>query len=88
MYANVRFPAAAVEAGSGTLLIPGSAVVRRGQLTGVYTVSKSQTALLRWVRLGREFGDQVAVLSGLQPGESLILSSQGRLYNGARIEVQ
>lgn len=88
MYANVRFPAAAVEAASGTLLIPGSAVVRRGQLTGVYTVSKSQTALLRWVRLGREFGDQVAVLSGLQPGESLIVSSRGRLYNGARIEVQ
>jgi RND family efflux transporter MFP subunit len=51
--------------------IPATAVVRRGQLTGVRVVSGDQT-VLRWVRLGRTLGDRVEVLSGLQPGERIV----------------
>lgn len=89
MYANVRFPrATAGVVGAETLLIPREALVARGQLTGVYTVGQNQTALLRWVRLGRSFGDQVEILSGLKSGESLVVSADGKLFNGARIEIQ
>jgi multidrug efflux pump subunit AcrA (membrane-fusion protein) len=69
-------------------MIPCEALVTQGQLTGVYTVSQSQTALLRWVRLGREYGEQVEVISGLQPGETLIISAEGKLYNGAPLRIQ
>jgi RND family efflux transporter MFP subunit len=58
---------------SGTrsaVTIPASAVVRRGQLTGVRVVSE-QGVGIRWIRLGRTFGDRVEVLSGLAEGDRI-----------------
>ena len=55
-----------------TLLIPRSAVVTRGELTGVFTVGADKTARLRFVKLGRARGDRVEVLSGLTAGEKLL----------------
>lgn len=87
MYATLVFP---VETAKGieTVTIPANAVVERGQLTGVYTLSQQETAILRWIRLGETLGDQVEVLSGLAPGETLILKGDGKLYNGVKVTVQ
>jgi RND family efflux transporter MFP subunit len=87
MFTTVQFP---VEKQSKTnlVLIPTEAIVNNGQLSGVYTVSESNTALLRWLRLGRTFGDQVEVLSGLNADEAYIFSAEGKLYNGAKVSVQ
>jgi RND family efflux transporter MFP subunit len=61
------------------IAIPESAVVRRGQLTGVHVVGEDGTSL-RWIRLGRrvettdEHGEtltRVEVLSGLEAGERI-----------------
>jgi multidrug efflux pump subunit AcrA (membrane-fusion protein) len=68
------------------LLVPVEALVRRGQLTGLYAVSHEGTALLRWIRTGKTHGDSVEVLSGLSDGEKYILSSEHRLYDGALIQ--
>ncbi|MBT8293276.1 MAG: efflux RND transporter periplasmic adaptor subunit [Eudoraea sp.] len=87
MYATIKFPVTA-ENQSRAALIPIEAVVHKGQLSGVYTVSESNTALLRWLRLGRSYGDRVEVLSGLSVDESFIVSSNGKLYNGAKIAIQ
>ncbi|WP_297798224.1 efflux RND transporter periplasmic adaptor subunit [uncultured Eudoraea sp.] len=87
MYATVDFPVAA-DNQSRAVLIPIDAIIQKGQLSGVYTVSERNTALLRWLRLGRSYGDRVEVLSGLTTGESFILSSNGKLYNGAKISIQ
>ena len=87
MYATVKFPIAGDNQSRATL-IPLEAVVQKGQLSGVYTVSESNTALLRWLRLGRTYGDKVEVLSGLAADESFIISSNGKLYNGAKISIQ
>lgn len=87
MYATVEFPVAA-DNQPGAALIPVNAIIQKGQLSGVYTVSERNTALLRWLRLGRTYGDKVEVLSGLTTGESFILSSNGKLYNGAKISIQ
>ena len=57
-------------------LISLDAIVKNGQLSGVYTVSQSNTAMLRWLRLGRIYGNQVEVLSGLNSDESYVVSSQ------------
>lgn len=69
------------------VLVPRNVIVNRGQLTGLYTVSQSNTAILRWVRLGRNVGDLVEVLSGLSGSESYIINSDGKLYNGAKIQI-
>ncbi len=56
------------------ITVPTSALVRRGQLTGVQVVT-SRGVALRWVRLGRSVGDgsRVEVLSGLNPGDEIVL---------------
>ncbi|EAR01817.1 efflux RND transporter periplasmic adaptor subunit [Maribacter sp. HTCC2170] len=87
MYATVRFPVAKNET-SETVMIPLDAIVNNGQLTGVYTVSESNTALLRWLRLGRTIGDQIEVLAGLTAEEQYIVSAEGKLFNGAKISIQ
>ena len=87
MYTTVQFPVAKTTKSAG-VLIPEEALVSYGQLTGVYTVSESNTALLRWLRLGRTFGDSVEVLSGLTTDERYIISAESKLYNGAKITIQ
>jgi RND family efflux transporter MFP subunit len=86
MFVTTTFP---VENTSNTTLaIPKTALVKRGELIGVYTVSESNTALLRWVRLGNSIGDQVEILTGLSQGESYIVSADSKLYNGVKITVK
>ena len=88
MFATVQFPVEKTKSTRNLIAIPKSVLVKKGELQGVYTVSKSNTALLRWLRLGNDFNDEVEVLSGLSNGEQYIVSSQGKLYNGAKITAQ
>ena len=87
MYATVQFPIIR-KTESTAILVPMYAIITKGELSGLYTVSESNTALLRWLRLGRSFGDQVEVLSGLSAEESYIVSSEGKLYNGVKVSIQ
>jgi RND family efflux transporter MFP subunit len=87
MFATVQFPVER-KAKTQMVLIPTEALVTNGQLSGVYTVSQSNTAILRWLRLGRTFGDQIEVLSGLNTDEAYIVSAEGKLYNGAKVSIQ
>jgi RND family efflux transporter MFP subunit len=87
MFATVQFPIDKKNS-SESILIPIDAIVTNGQLSGVYTVSESNTALLRWLRLGRSYGNQVEVLSGLSADESYIISADGKLFNGVKVRVQ
>jgi RND family efflux transporter MFP subunit len=87
MFATVAFPVEK-KATNRSVLIPTAALVTNGQLSGIYTVSEENTAMLRWLRLGRTLGDQVEVLSGLNAGESYILTSNGKLFNGAKVSIQ
>ncbi|HEX7845086.1 MAG TPA: efflux RND transporter periplasmic adaptor subunit [Chitinophagaceae bacterium] len=69
-------------------LVPVSAIINRDELTGIYTVSANKTALLRWVRLGKTYGDKVEVISGLSKDEKFIHASESKLYNGAPVEIK
>ncbi len=69
------------------IVIPKSVLVEKGQLTGVYTLSQSNTALLRWIRVGKTYGNSIEVLSGLSSGEKYILSYEGKIWDGAKLKV-
>ncbi len=69
------------------LLVPLSSIVERGQLNGVWTVSLSDQALLRWVRLGKTYDDKIEVLSGLKEGSKLVIDAEGRLFDGANLQL-
>ena len=90
MFVNVQFPVAnTVKSATTTdkVLVPVSVLVKQGQLTGIYTVGSGNKAILRWIRTGKNYGDQVEVLSGLTANESYIISSEGKLFNGTLIQI-
>lgn len=91
MFANVQFPverSATTATSSDRVLIPTAALVKQGQLNGIYTIGNGNVAILRWLRIGKTFGNQVEVLSGLTANEAYIVSSEGKLFNGAKVSVQ
>ncbi len=87
MFVNVQFPIEnkVQTTASNAILIPESALVHDGQLRGVYTIGTGNTAILRWLRTGKTFGNQVEVLSGLSAKEQYIVSAEGKLYNGVKV---
>lgn len=70
------------------VLIPEQLLVTKGGLKGVYTVGSDDVAILRWLRLGKKYGDNYEVLSGLANGDRIIVSAQSRLYNGAPLIIK
>ncbi|MFA7270079.1 MAG: efflux RND transporter periplasmic adaptor subunit [Sterolibacterium sp.] len=59
---------------SRKLLVPAAAVLRRGEVTGVYVVDGQAPPHLRQVRLGEALGgDGIEVLAGLAAGEKVAL---------------
>jgi RND family efflux transporter MFP subunit len=86
MFARVTLPRLTTRE---ALLVPRSALVRRGQLVGVFVVAEDDgerpAARLRWVRTGAEVGDEVEVLSGLAPGERYVTAPPAGLEDGAEV---
>ncbi|MDP4248592.1 MAG: efflux RND transporter periplasmic adaptor subunit [Bacteroidota bacterium] len=91
MYADISIPSentTATGIDGEAVLVPLSSIIYKDQLTGLYTVGSDNTALLRWVRLGRTYGDRVEVLSGLAKNEQFITRADGNLYNGIPVKIK
>ncbi|WP_097044619.1 efflux RND transporter periplasmic adaptor subunit [Flagellimonas pacifica] len=88
MYASIRLRTDKDTSANTFVTVPTKALVNKGQLSGIYTISQDNTALLRWLRLGDIYGDSVEVLSGLSKEEKYIISADGKLYNGVKVTVQ
>lgn len=73
-------------AGSGALLVPADALIRRGQLEYVFVVEEN-TARLRLVRTGGASGDQVEVLAGLDTDEDVVISNPSQLRDGQPVRL-
>ncbi|MEJ2722135.1 MAG: efflux RND transporter periplasmic adaptor subunit, partial [bacterium] len=69
------------------LMVPVSAVFRRGQLQGLFVVGADHRAELRWVRTGRKVGNEIEILTGLDAGETVVLDDASRLKDGQLVEV-
>ena len=65
--AKVAFPALA---GAAYPYVPVSALVRRGEINAVYVLVDGRLSL-RQLRLGQRTGEDVQVISGLRPGETI-----------------
>jgi multidrug efflux pump subunit AcrA (membrane-fusion protein) len=70
------------------ILIPRTAVVRRGSLQAVYVITSGELAQLRYVTLGESSGDRVEVLSGLGTQEAVVQEPAERELAGKRLEVR
>jgi RND family efflux transporter MFP subunit len=72
------------EGGEGPRWIPEDAVVRRGQLAGVFSV-EADTLRLRWVRLGQSWGDAVELLSGPTGPLDVVRNPTPDLWDGRAV---
>ncbi len=77
-YARLSLPAQ----GSGRRWVPADAVVRRGQLTGVFAVEDGELRL-RWIRLGASDADAIELLAG-PPGDLVVVREPSPLLRDGR----
>jgi len=68
-------------------ILPNSAIQRGAPGTFVYVVKPNRTVAVQKVTLGPTDGQRVAIMSGLQPGDSVVLDGTDRLRDGARVAV-
>jgi hypothetical protein len=65
------------------LVVPATAVIRQGDLTGV-TIRTADGDATRWVRLGISAGSMVEVNAGLRAGDQVVVGSTGAATVAAR----
>ena len=85
MYAEIKF---ALPQDQRTLLVPGNAVMMRSDGAKVLTVDAKQTIHARAVKLGRDLGDKIEIVSGLDPHASLVSNPTDSLREGVEVKVQ
>ena len=82
-FGRVSVPVAEVK----LLLVPQSAVLKRGQMELVF-VAQHGKAALRLVKTGKGLEGRVEVLSGLEEGEQVIVSETAKLTDGQPVTTQ
>jgi len=84
-FVNVRL---LIDVLKGAVVVPGATIQRGSQGTFVYVVTEDQTAELRMVTIKETEGNDVAIASGLKPGESVVLEGMDKVQDGGRVDVQ
>lgn len=69
-----------------TIIVPSGTIHERAGITGVFVVTEEGLAQFRMVTLGKQVSQGRVVLSGLFPGERVVVSAKGALTNGAKIQ--
>lgn len=83
------FGTASIETGNhAALLVPLAAVVSHGSLNSLWIVDGNHIASLRYITVGTKHDTSVEVLSGLNAGETIVLSPGDRELGGKKIEVR
>jgi len=82
LYGRARFPIGEKQ----ILKVPLKVILQRGQLVSVFVVDSSQVLHLRLIKTGKQYGDQLEVLSGLNDGDRIIVEGIERVKEGDRIE--
>jgi membrane fusion protein, multidrug efflux system len=72
---------------NNTDIVPSSAVQRGAPGTFVYVVKPDRTVGVQKVRLGPSDGQRIAILSGLEPGENVVIDGTDRLRDGAKVTI-
>ena len=85
MYATVTFGVALAEP---QMRIPATALVIRADGPQVVTVTEDQKAHYQKVVIGRDYGGTLDIISGIEPGATLILNVPDDLQDGESVRVQ
>jgi multidrug efflux system membrane fusion protein len=83
-FVNVRL---FVDTIANTILIPSAAIQRGPQGTFVYVVNEESIVELRLVEVLATHGDQTALSSGLEEGETVVTEGIERLRPGSKVTI-
>ena len=83
-YTEVHFK---IKSDVSTLLIPSSSLIFRSEGLRVGTIANGNHAALTPIILGRDFGNEVEVVSGLSENASVILTPPDSLVDGQAVRV-
>ena len=83
-FAQVRFTDARLQAG---LVLPSNTLLFRAEGTQVGVVDDHGKVSLRDVRLGRDFGPTIEILSGVTPSDRVVLNPADSLVSGMMVHV-
>jgi RND family efflux transporter MFP subunit len=83
MYATAFFPAP----GQATLTVPESAVIRRGQLVGLYVIEAENHARFRLIKTGRTLDGRIEVLAGVAQGDRVVIDPSHELRDGSAVTI-
>jgi RND family efflux transporter MFP subunit len=83
-YCNVHFE---VPTDANLVTIPSTALVTGNQGTQVATLDSNNKVVLKSVRLGRDLGDSVEVISGLSPSDRIINNPPETLAAGETVRL-
>lgn len=70
------------------LLIGRNAVVREGQLEGIFVVDEGRIARFRLVKTAPYDSEKLEILSGIESGETIITQSDSRIKDGTQVEIE
>jgi hypothetical protein len=83
-YTEVHFR---IKSDGSTLLLPATSLIFRSEGLRVGTITNGNHAALIPIVLGRDFGNEVEVLSGLPDNASVILTPPDSLVDGQVVHV-
>lgn len=72
---------------SKAVRVPVSAVMRRGQMELVF-IAVADHAQLRIVKTGKTLGEEVEIISGIEPGEKVITEDVAQLRDGQPVKLK
>jgi RND family efflux transporter MFP subunit len=72
---------------SRSLRAPAQAIVQRGELDLVFKVV-NQHAQMQLVKTGRQFGNEMEILAGLEPGDVVVVDGATQLSDGQAVEAK
>jgi RND family efflux transporter MFP subunit len=84
-YAEVTFH---IANGQPPLIVPGNTLIFRSAGAQVAVVDSSHAARLRDVKVGRDFGTSLEILSGLRPDDTIIVNPPDSISDGDKVLVQ
>jgi len=68
------------------VLLPGDALIVRADGTEVAVVRPDHTIHLQRIQVGRDYGDKLEIISGLQPGELVIANPSDTVREGVKVD--
>ena len=85
MYAQVRF---AATRSTPAVLIPGDALLVGTKGTRVASVDAENRVRFRNIQVGIDYGNEVEVLAGLEPGDLVVMNPTDAVREGVRVDVR